>query len=92
MKDYLEDEVEERYYINSEKAQKLIQELIDNETLMGGDTDENLAVEKMTAQLNYKQIKKTGNEIAKTLCARDYKGFGTGFDTMNGVIECQKKF
>lgn len=28
MKDYLEDEVEERYYINSEKAQKLIETLI----------------------------------------------------------------
>ncbi len=35
MKDYLEDEVEDRYYINSEKAQKLIQQLIDNGTLNG---------------------------------------------------------
>ena len=26
-------------------------------------------------------------DIATTLMARDYKGFGTGFDTMNGVIE-----
>ena len=33
MKDYLEDEVEEKYYINNEKAQKLIQKLIDNGTL-----------------------------------------------------------
>ncbi len=33
MKDYLEDEVDEKYYINSEKAQKLIQQLIDNGTL-----------------------------------------------------------
>ena len=29
MKDYLEDEVGEKYYINSEKAQKLIAELIE---------------------------------------------------------------
>ena len=29
MKDYLEDEVDEKYYINSEKAQKLIAELIE---------------------------------------------------------------
>ena len=28
MKDYLEDEVDEKYYINNEKAQKLIDELI----------------------------------------------------------------
>ena len=33
MKDYLEDEVDEKYYINNEKTQKLIQKLIDNGTL-----------------------------------------------------------
>ena len=42
-----------------------------------------------TVLLNYNRIDKKTN-VAKTLCARDYKGFGTGFDTMNGVIECQK--
>lgn len=31
LKDYLEDEVDEKYYINSRKAQKLIQTLIENE-------------------------------------------------------------
>lgn len=33
MKDYLEDEVDEKYYINNEKAQKLIEQLIDNGTI-----------------------------------------------------------
>ena len=33
LKDYLEENVEEKYYINNEKAQKLIQTLIDNGTL-----------------------------------------------------------
>lgn len=33
MKDYLEDEVDEKYYINNEKAQKLINTLISNGTL-----------------------------------------------------------
>lgn len=37
--------------------------------------------------VNYNHVDKIGNDVAKTLCARDYKGFGTGFDTMNGVIE-----
>lgn len=41
----------------------------------------------ITAALNYKRIDKVNLPVAKTLCARDYKGFGTGFDTMNGVIE-----
>ena len=39
MKDYLEDEVDEKYYINNEKAQKLIQKLIDNGTLAKLQTD-----------------------------------------------------
>lgn len=33
MKDYLEDEVDEKYYINSEKAKKLVDTLIENGTL-----------------------------------------------------------
>lgn len=33
MGDYLEEEVDEKYYINTEKARQLIQELIDNGTL-----------------------------------------------------------
>lgn len=42
---------------------------------------------RMNAMINYNHVDKIGNDVAKTLCARDYKGFGTGFDTMNGVIE-----
>lgn len=33
LKDYLEDNVDEKYYINNEKAEKLIKQLIDNGTL-----------------------------------------------------------
>lgn len=33
LKDYLEEDVDEKYYINNEKAQKLIRTLIDNGTL-----------------------------------------------------------
>ena len=43
--------------------------------------------QKEVAYLNYRRIDEIGCKVAKTLCARDYKGFGTGFDTMNGVIE-----
>ena len=42
---------------------------------------------RINEMLNYNHVDKIGNDVAKTLCARDYKGFGTGFDTMNGVIE-----
>ena len=44
-----------------------------------------------TVKMNYKRIEgKT--DIAKTLMSRDYKGFNTGFDTQNGIIEeCQSQ-
>lgn len=124
LKDYLEDNVDEKYYINNEKAGKLIKQLIDNGTLPSTipknragqtcvdgtinkpqqrevanciparyDTEfqnaEKLetSLSRMNAMLNYNHVNKIGNDVAKTLCARDYKGFGTGFDTMNGVIE-----
>ena len=38
MADYLEDEVDEKYYINSEKAQKLIQQLMESGQLEGVKT------------------------------------------------------
>ena len=85
MGDYLEDEVDEKYYIKSEKAQKLIQQLIDSGQLKGNDGEQY----KETWYMNYNFVDKQSN-IAQTLNARDYKGFGTGFNTMNGVIESER--
>ena len=39
--------------------------------------------------LNLKRLDKPTN-VACTLTARDWKGFGTGFNTMNGVVEWKK--
>lgn len=127
MKDYLEDTVDEKYYINNDKADKLIQSLIDNgsiavererererpstsqsktleekklqtalqhdmmpESAIASQREQELS-SVMTASLNYKRIEKVNIPVAKTLCARDCKGFGTRFDTMNGVIEWKQK-
>ena len=104
MKDYLEDSVDEKYYISSDKSQALIDKLLadaqfregKSQTAFPQEQTEELATENqkeqelpnmITAALNYRRIDKVGLTLAKTLCARDYKGFGTGFDTMNGVIE-----
>jgi DNA (cytosine-5)-methyltransferase 1 len=62
MKDYLEDEVDEKYYIDNEKADQLIKDLINKDTLM----------------LDISQYKREGhpreyNDIAPTLTARDWK-------------------
>ena len=117
MKDYLEDEVDEKYYINNEKAQKLIQKLIDNGTLantIATDRQTDVALTEQSAnQLKKKSqtVSRQGmtqesvicgqtetvllknqcndferhTDIATTLMARDYKGFGN--QSMNGVIE-----
>lgn len=45
LKDYLEDEVDEKYCIKSEKAQKLIQTLIENGTLWGNKENREIVVE-----------------------------------------------
>ena len=64
LKDYLEPTVEEKYYIQNEKAQKLIVSLIERGVLppAGGST---------TAYANYRTVDKTNVDIAKTLCARN---------------------
>lgn len=82
MKDLLEPEVDEKYYINSPKAKELIEKLV---------VENKLSDEKTTAYMNYNFVDKVDTECAKTLCARDYKGFGTGVATMNGVIEPSEK-
>ena len=119
MKDYLEDDVDEKFYINNEKAQKLIATLIENGTLpsraeqsraeqsrlaltsqlttqdelnkqiaLRPDTMQESVISKQTEPV---LLKEQGRElekftdIASTLMARDYKGFGN--QGMNGVIE-----
>ena len=39
--------------------------------------------------LNMKRLDKQ-SDVACTLNARDWKGFGTGFNVMNGVVEWKK--
>jgi DNA-cytosine methyltransferase len=115
MKDYLEDEVDEKYYINNEKAQKLIDKLISDGTIPQSraeqsrlastsrltsreestsqtasqleQTEESATIgQKEVVLCNYKKIEKV-TDIARTICSRDYKGFGSSSQTQNGVIE-----
>ena len=41
----------------------------------------------MPARMNYNRIDSINDSTAKTIMARDYKGFGTSVETQNGVIE-----
>ncbi len=88
MKDYLEDKVDEKYYINTEKAQLLIDKLITEGTIQAEQMHRTM---HECGQWETVWLKSQGTEVerfsdvATTLMARDYKGFGN--QGMNGVIE-----
>lgn len=90
MKDYLENTVDEKYYLTNDKAKDLIDKLI-----IDGKINIEDVIEKQTVILknmgttnknNIPSAKET--DISCTLCARDYKGIANWGG--NGVIECQK--
>lgn len=43
-------------------------------------------VKRAAAYVNYHEVMQIV-DVAKTIMARDYKGFSSGFDSTNGVIE-----
>ena len=102
MKDYLEDEVDEKYYINNDKADKLIKELIESGVLAENRTEQNRTEQNRTACRIAKTLSITGmandnpkykakyelTDTAATLLARDYKG-PANFVKMNGVVEAR---
>lgn len=74
LKDMLEDEVDEKYYINNEKAQKLICTLYDRGQLQTGGVD--------------LSIKKTKNiDVANCILARTDCGISNQQSIGTGVIE-----
>ena len=64
LKDYLEDSVDEKYYIDNEKTQKLIRTLIDNGTLQ----NTMLRTEQVCVDGTIKEPKK--REVANCIKAR----------------------
>lgn len=72
LKDILEDEVDEKFYLSEEKTQQLIAHVSEKYT------------EPTVVKMNRKEVK-CENTVANTLLARDCKGFGN--QDMNGVIE-----
>ena len=72
LKDILENEVDEKFYLSEDKTQQLI-------TTVSKKYSENTVV-----KMNRNEVKGE-NQLANTLLARDYKGFGN--QDMNGVVE-----
>lgn len=90
MKDFLEEEVDEKYYIHTEKADKLIKDLLAEtniETINGGGeqsitfTARNFANDNPNYPTQYEKT-----DVAATVLARDWKG-PANFVRMNGVME-----
>ena len=76
MKDYLEDEVDEKYYINNEKAQKLIQKLIDNRTI------ENTILDRQTdRQTGVALTEQSANQLKEKLQTVSRQDVMTEFQT-----------
>lgn len=83
MKDYLEDKVEEKYYINNEKAQKLIDKLIESGTLPQSEEKECIDL-----SLNCpRQIK-----VANCIAARTDRGISNHRQEGSGVVEKYGQF
>ena len=81
MKDLLEDEVDEKYYINSDKAKELIQKLLDNNSI-------DLNIKRTTCDFSLKNCGRT--DIANCICARYDKGVTSRAHEGSCVVEMQK--
>jgi len=86
MKDYLEDEVDEKFYINTAKAQKLMRQLIENGTVKDGVLYPNRSgKEAIDLTINNPNKKIVSNCItAKDYSVSNQKSAG------NGVVEWKK--
>ena len=69
-----------------------IQESLNKQIVSKQDmtTESQTNKQKAPALLNYNICKEVDTELSLPIMARDYKGFGTGHDVQNGVIEWQK--
>lgn len=78
LKDYLEEKVDEKFYINNDKAKKLINDLIERGELPSEKVSTALLINKGEKLYKY-------TDVSETLMARQWKGFPT--QAMSGVIE-----
>lgn len=85
MKDFLEDEVDEKYYIQTEKADKLINDLLAETNIGGGWQGRQTFRAKEMGTSGYTP-KGYFADVAATLMAIDWKG-PANFADMNGVLE-----
>ena len=81
MMDYLDKKVEEKYYINSERAQKLIDKLIEEKIIVQTDRQ----TDRQTIDLTTKNPRR--RDIANTISARTDRGVSARNQEGTGVCE-----
>lgn len=84
LKDLLDHNVDERFYLKSEKAEKLIKQLI-----VANIPSENENIETVLATKQGTVLERQ-TDLAATLCSRDYKGLRNR-DNDNVVVEKMQK-
>lgn len=94
MKDYLEDEVDEKYYINNEKAQKLMQKLIDNGTLQNTITraEQSIAEQSrlaLTEQLTSQEKSKSETALRQDMTQESQTCGQTETVLLKGMVDKQ---
>ena len=92
MKDYLEDEVDEKYYINNEKAKKLIEQLISNGTIPSRAEQSRAEQSRADQTCVDLSINEPGRcEIANCIKARYDAGISNFKADGTGVVEETRK-
>ena len=86
LKDYLEDNVDEKYYINNEKAEKLIKQLIDNGTLPQHNPGKQIDVAVTLRARDYKGFDNYGsNGVIETMVENKPKRLGNLYGEDKGT-------
>lgn len=88
MKDYLEDSVDDKYYVVSDKAKTLIDKLLADGTINPTVERESIVLQNLASADENRHPNAYKTDIAVTLLSRDYHGLSNYGS--NGVIECQK--
>ena len=90
MRDYLEDNVDDKYYLTSDKAKALIDQLLEAGTLLrsiaGGASS--VILRNLGSSDENRTPRARETDVSTALLSRDYKGLSNY--ASNGVIECER--
>lgn len=84
MNDYLEEDVDDRYYLTSDKAKRLIDQMLADGSLPMGKKESVLLLDLGSSD---RTPKCRMQDVSTAILSRDYKGIS---NYIGGVVECKK--